>query len=146
MWQIFTLDLVSGPSYLRDSNVCIKVNNGILMKICWREMPAHAYTRHFFGYSQESITKISSLHSRLIFRRRLIGSTVCVHKNFYQIFKKNELLHPTPLKMKWKWAADGRGFDPRVRQHSFVEIVHGIIFTAIISLALIQIGQLSVSI
>ena len=35
-------------------------------------LPAHAHTRHFFGYSQEIITKISSLHARLIFRRRLI--------------------------------------------------------------------------
>ena len=38
---------------------------------------------------------------------------------------------------------DGRGFDHRVRQHSFVEIGHGIISTAIIYLALIQVGQLS---
>ena len=28
-------------------------------------MPAHAHTRHFFSYSQEIISKISSLHSRL---------------------------------------------------------------------------------
>ena len=48
------------------------MNNGILKKICWPKMPVHAHTRHFFGYSQEIITKISSLHSRLIFRRRLI--------------------------------------------------------------------------
>ena len=34
---------------------------------------------------------------------------------------------------------DSRGFDPRVRQHSFVEIGHRIISTAIISLALIQV-------
>ena len=33
--------------YLRDSNVCIKVNNGILMKICWPQMPAHAHTRYY---------------------------------------------------------------------------------------------------
>ena len=42
------------------------------------------------------------------------------------------------------WHADGRGFDPRVRQHSFVEIDHGIISTVILSLPLIQVGQLSV--
>ena len=35
-------------------------------------------------------------------------------------------------------------FDPPVRQHSFVEMGHEIISTAIISLPLIQIGQLSV--
>ena len=41
------------------------------------------------------------------------------------------------------WHADGRGFNPRIRQHSFVEIGHEIISTAILSLPLIQIGQLS---
>ena len=35
-------------------------------------LTVHAHTRYFFGYSHEIITKISSLHSRLIFRRRLI--------------------------------------------------------------------------
>ena len=35
----------------------------------------------------------------------------------------------------------GRGFDPPVRQHSFMEMGHKIISTAIISLPLIQVGQ-----
>ena len=39
------------------------------------------------------------------------------------------------------WYADGRGFDPQVRQHSFVEFGHEIISTAILSLPLIQEGQ-----
>ena len=40
----------------------------------------------------------------------------------------------------------GRGFDPRRgRQHSFVEIDHEIFSTVILSLPLIQEGQLSVS-
>ena len=43
------------------------------------------------------------------------------------------------------YTAPGRGFDPRVRQHSFVEIGLGIISTAIIFLVLIQVGQLSVT-
>ena len=43
---ILTLDLVSGAWYLRDNNVYIKLNNGILMKICWPEMSRHAHT-HF---------------------------------------------------------------------------------------------------
>ena len=30
------------------------------------------------------------------------------------------------------WSADGRGFDPPVRQYSFVEIGHEIIYTAIL--------------
>ena len=41
--------------------------------------------------------------------------------------------------------ADSRGFDPQVRQHSFMEIGHEIISTAILFLALIQEGQLSVT-
>ena len=57
-------------------------------------LPAH--TRHSFGYSQEIITKISSLHSRLIFRLRLIR----VYSACQRFKKKYELLHPTPLKMK----------------------------------------------
>ena len=43
------------------------------------------------------------------------------------------------------WYADGHRFDPHVRQHSFVEIGHEIISTAILSLPLIEEGQLSVT-
>ena len=85
------------------------------MEVCWPEMPSYAHTRNFFVFSQEIITLISSLHSRLLFRRRLIRVTMCVHRNFYQRLNKNELLHRRSL--KWKWTADGRGFDPPVRQH-----------------------------
>ena len=44
------------------------------------------------------------------------------------------------------WRPGGRGFNPRRgRQHSFVEIGHEIFSTVILSLPLIQEGQLSVS-
>ena len=44
------------------------------------------------------------------------------------------------------WSPGGRGFNPRRgRQHSFVEIDHEIFSTVILSLPLIQEGQLSVS-
>ena len=44
------------------------------------------------------------------------------------------------------WRPQGCGFDPRQgRQHSFVEIDHKIFSTVILSLPLIQEGQLSVS-
>ena len=44
------------------------------------------------------------------------------------------------------WRPGGRGFNPRRgRQHSFVEIDHEIFSTVILSLPLIQKGQLSVS-
>ena len=51
----------------------------------------------------------------------------------------------TQRPLKRKWTADVRGFGPRVRQHSLVEISHGIISTAIISMAPIQVGQVSIS-
>ena len=44
------------------------------------------------------------------------------------------------------WRPGGRGFNPRRgRQHSFVDIDHEIFSTVILSLLLIQEGQLSVS-
>ena len=44
------------------------------------------------------------------------------------------------------WRPGGRGFNPlRGRQHSYVEIDHEIFSTVILSLPLIQEGQLSVS-
>ena len=43
------------------------------------------------------------------------------------------------------WYADGRGFDPPVRQHSFMKIGQKIISTAILPLPMIQVGQLSVT-
>ena len=43
------------------------------------------------------------------------------------------------------WRPGGSGFNPRGRQHSFVEIDHEIFSTVIPSLPLIQEGQLSVS-
>ena len=44
------------------------------------------------------------------------------------------------------WRPGGHGFNPRRgRQHSFVEIDHEIFSTIILSLPLIQEGQLSVS-
>ena len=44
------------------------------------------------------------------------------------------------------WRPGGRGFNPRRgRQHSFMEIDHEIFSTIILSLPLIQEGQLSVS-
>ena len=77
------------------------------------------------------------MHSRLIFRRRLIKvySVYFIGNSIKDLKKMNNY---TRRPLKWKWTADGRGFDPRVRQHYFVEIGHGISYAAIISLALIQ--------
>ena len=50
------------------------------------------------------------------------------------------------LDAPYDWRPGGRGFNPRRgRQHSFVEIDHEIFSTVILSLPLIQEGQLSVS-
>ena len=51
-----------------------------------------------------------------------------------------------PRWLSWMRRPGGRGFNPRRgRQHSFVEIDHEIFSTVILSLPLIQEGQLSVS-
>ena len=50
------------------------------------------------------------------------------------------------LDSPFDWRPGGRGFNPRRgRQHSFVEIDNEIFSTVILSLPLIQEGQLSVS-
>ena len=43
------------------------------------------------------------------------------------------------------WHSGGHGFNPPIRQHSLVDIAHEIISMAILSLPLIQVGQLSVT-
>ena len=69
----------------------------------------------------------------------------CSHVIEYVLFK----LQPASvaqLDAPSDWRPGGRGFDPRRgRQHSFVEIDHEIFSTVILSLPLIQEGQLSVS-
>ena len=61
-------------------------------------------------------------------------------------FLEYYLTHREPFKTVADILSGGRGFDPcRGRQHSFVEIDHEIFSTVILSLPLIQEGQLSVS-
>ena len=56
------------------------------------------------------------------------------------------LKHMYSGERRYDWRPGGRGFNPRRgRQHSFVEIDHEIFSTVILSLPLIQEGQLSVS-
>ena len=50
-------------------------------------------------------------------------------------------VHPTLS----DWYSGGYGFDPPVRQHFSMQIGHKIISTAILSLPLVQVGQLSVT-
>ena len=61
------------------------------------------------------------------------------------LFKTLELASVAQLDAQSDWRPGGRGFNPRRgRQHSFVEIDHEIFSTVILSLPLIQEGQLSV--
>ena len=43
------------------------------------------------------------------------------------------------------WYADVRGFDPAIRQHSFMGIGQEIISRAILPLLLLRVGQLSIT-
>ena len=69
----------------------------------------------------------------------------------YDLIQKANVKHKLPasvaqLDAPSDWRPGGRGFNPRRgRQHSFVEIDHEIFSTVILSLPLIQEGQLSVS-
>ena len=72
--------------------------------------------------------------------------------HFRKLFKKSKILKifPTPAPAQMDapshWRPGGRGFNPcRGRQHSFVEIDHEIFSTVILSLPLIEEGQLTVS-
>ena len=57
----------------------------------------------------------------------------------------SDTVHGSSVGSASAWYADARRFDPHVQQHSFVEIGHEIISTAILSVPLIQEGQLSVT-
>ena len=71
---------------------------------------------------------------------------------FFFLRNEEKIIHNygPPQWLSWTgqsdWKPGGRRFNPRRgRQHSFVEIDHEIFFTVILSLLLIQEGQLSVS-
>ena len=84
-------------------------------------------------------------------------SSFCKCKSYSHFFSKNicgldivltrtEPASVAQLDAPSDWRPGGRGFNPRRgRQHSFVEIDHEIFSTVILSLPLIQEGQLSVS-
>ena len=62
------------------------------------------------------------------------------------LYKYNKPVSVAQLDAPSDWRPGGRGFNPRRgRQHSFVEIDHEIFSTVILSLPLIQEGQLPVS-
>ena len=82
--------------------------------------------------------KISILDSYFIHKHKII-------KYQAQLSKKKPA-SVAQLDVPSDWRPGGRGFNPRRGwQHSFVEIDHEIFSTVILSLPLIQEGQLSVS-
>ena len=76
-------------------------------------------------------------------------TTYCIsmHPSVLARFIKNALPHSiSQLDVPSDWRPGGCGFNPRrSRQHSFMEIDHEILSMVILSLSLIQEGQLSVS-
>ena len=72
--------------------------------------------------------------------------TKTISLNIFLFVNTDTLASVAQLDAPSDWRPGGRGFNPRRgRQHSFVEIDHEIFSTVILSLPLIQEGQLSVS-
>ena len=88
--------------------------------------------------------QILSFQNRLLFRRDLVWFKARTKPFPFREGKKSAWV--AELDAPSDWRPGGRGFNPRRGQkHSFVEIDHEIFSTVILSLPLIQEGQLSVS-
>ena len=73
-------------------------------------------------------------------------SKICLSYYSHALNLRNIQASVAQLDAPSDWRPGGQGFNPRRgRQHSFVEIDHEIFSTVILSLPLIQEGQLSVS-
>ena len=74
---------------------------------------------------------------------------LCIHPKDTDRMSNNQTAPDLPVQGTFRCASDwysrGRGFDPPVRHYFFVKIGHEIISTAILSLLLIQVEQLSVT-
>ena len=84
----------------------------------------------------------------LIYHKRCIVITTQNHfsKNTGEFTQESQPASVAQLDAPFDWRPGGRGFNPRRgRQHSFMEIDHIIFSTVILSILLIQEGQLSVS-
>ena len=93
----------------------------------------------YFGYLLESPQRGDSKKISKIY-------VLWENKNKSWSFLQIILASVAQLDAPSDWRPGGRGFNPRRgRQHSFVEIDHEIFSTVILSLPLIQEGQLSVS-
>ena len=78
-----------------------------------------------------------------------MAAVTAISKIYFSLLLLNQtakLASVAQLDAPSNWRPGGRGFNPRRgRQHSFMEIDHEIFSTVILSLPLIQEGQLSVS-
>ena len=91
----------------------------------------------------EKIIKIKQIEYCLLQYSRLFRVNLFT---LHRCSGQNEPASVAQLDAPSDWRPGGRGFNPRRgRQHSFVEIDHEIFSTVILSLPLIQEGQLSVS-
>ena len=76
----------------------------------------------------------------------ILSVFVCEVKYFSVQTNQYSMASVAQLDAPSDWRPGGRGFNPRRgREHSFVDIDHEIFSTVILSLPLIQEGQLSVS-
>ena len=88
------------------------------------------------GFSRNRVNEQTKLKAEELFSNNI----------FVNIFLVDQPASMAQLDAPSDWRPGGRGFNPRRgRQHSFVEIDHEIFSTVILSLPLIQEGQLSVS-
>ena len=103
------------------------------------------------GYQQT--TKVATSRERVYLYAEDIYSfcfsvcpLICMYVHTYACLPFHRPASVAQLDAPSDWRLGGRGFNPcRGRQHSFVEIDHEIFSTVILSLPLIQEGQLSVS-
>ena len=97
-----------------------------------------------FDIIQLGIRSFGSPDKVMFFHKSI--TCICLLCSLYKIMKLKVPASVAQLDAPSDWRPGGRGFNPRRgRQHSFVEIDHEILSTVILSIPLIQEGQLSVS-
>ena len=115
-----------------------------LICLCWGHMPFCTFGR--------SLVHLEKLLFMVIFLHNLLEYMVWIQHSYVYLantaFALDQCMPAsvTQLDAPSDWKPGGRGFNLRQgRQHSFAEIDHEIFSTVILSLPLIQEGQLSVS-
>ena len=110
--------------------------------------PVHLCTYHNYPKYLDRQAWTNSVDAGPIWLRPQPLIRVCTVCHSFSIFKTHQQVPASvaQLDVPPDWRPGGHGFKPRRgRQHSFVEIDHEIFSMVILSLLLIQEGQLSVS-